>query len=196
MSALPCTPLRAELLATNQAIIQTVEAQFEPLRLDQLNWKPEPQKWSILQCFEHLNLTNDPYLHYGARSIARALNNPGRINPTYRPGLIGQWMLNTFGLPPDQRIRKVKKAPGYLSPQQDSSRLDFQVLTRFLDNQRRLIDLLEVSNRVDWTRTRFRGCAGRWVHFRLGDAVRIMTSHNQRHLLQAQRLTELPGFPK
>ena len=37
------------------------QAVFQPLSDEQLNWQPDPKEWSILQCFDHLNLTHEYY---------------------------------------------------------------------------------------------------------------------------------------
>ena len=61
------------------SIIDTVEKEFIPLPDSRLNWKESPDRWSILECFDHLNRY---CLYYNTRlgkSIEQAREN---INST------------------------------------------------------------------------------------------------------------------
>ena len=68
--------------ATNQELVSHLvdltkknlerSKQFDTLSEAQLNWKPSPEKWSILECMEHLNRYGDFYIPEFERHFAHA----------------------------------------------------------------------------------------------------------------------------
>ena len=52
---------RQDLLTQLQQIRQTVEQQIGNLSESQIQWKPAPDKWSVLECLVHLNMVSQYY---------------------------------------------------------------------------------------------------------------------------------------
>ena len=52
---------RQDLLSQLQQIRQTVEKEFETLTEPQIQWKPAPDKWCVLECLIHLNMASQYY---------------------------------------------------------------------------------------------------------------------------------------
>uniref|UniRef100_UPI003B3A08E1 DinB family protein n=1 Tax=Spirosoma sp. TaxID=1899569 RepID=UPI003B3A08E1 len=44
------------------SVIQTVQQEFATLSDEQLRWKPAPDRWSIVECLQHLNLAERFYI--------------------------------------------------------------------------------------------------------------------------------------
>ena len=53
-----------ELISDTEEIVATVESNFLSLDQDQLTARPAPDRWSILECIEHMNKT-----HYESKQI-------------------------------------------------------------------------------------------------------------------------------
>ena len=51
-----------ELIDEFLAVEGDAERLVEPLDDEQFNWSPAPSAWSIAQCIDHLNVTNQKYL--------------------------------------------------------------------------------------------------------------------------------------
>jgi hypothetical protein len=51
-----------ELIADLEAAATEVEREFAPLTAAQLNWKPNPEEWSVAQCLEHTAMTDERYI--------------------------------------------------------------------------------------------------------------------------------------
>jgi hypothetical protein len=152
----------------------TVMALFAPLAGDQLAWKPSPKEWSILQCFDHLDLT---HAFYAAR-LDRAVVQPAPARPAddaYRPSFWGGIYLAVAFNP-----RFSFPAPG---PSVPRAELGPDVLERFLARQQTLLDRIAHAAGSDLSRTRVPLGAG--VHFNLGDCFIALVHHDRLHLNQA-----------
>src|SRR5690348_13468362 len=62
----------AEVKNALHDVARDARSVFGDLDSRQLNWRPDPTRWSVAQCFEHLHTAND--LMYGAAK--HALTNP------------------------------------------------------------------------------------------------------------------------
>src|SRR5690349_11368783 len=50
-----------ELLLKGKEAKNKVEAELSEISVQQLNWKPSPETWSIAQCLEHLIISDSCY---------------------------------------------------------------------------------------------------------------------------------------
>ena len=155
---------------------------FKELPLTQLNFKLTPEKWSMLECIEHLNLYGDFYLPEFEKSIFS--DHAGQPVPVFKSGIIGNFFT---------RLMKVKngklfkmKTPGDKNPA--GSELSLTTIDRFLKQQEMLKSLLNQARRVDLTRTMVPISLTRFIRLRLGDTFRFYVYHIERHILQAQKV--------
>lgn len=163
----------------------------EGLNTEQLNWKPAPGSWSIAQCLEHLAVTSEREESYLVGAIARG-REKGSVNGplTYQPTLFGGWIIRRL-LP--TTTRKMP-APKVYRPAA-SSNIEGS-LERFLEQQAKLLIFLNNSEGLDFNKIRFRSAVTPFIRFSLADNFVMTVVHSQRHLAQARRVRETPGFPK
>ena len=50
------------LLAEGRQVTDETYRAFRQLSAEQINWKPSEDEWSIGQCFDHLIISNRPFL--------------------------------------------------------------------------------------------------------------------------------------
>ena len=50
-----------DMLQKGKDAKDTVKIEFSNIRLEQLNWKPSPDQWSIGQCLDHLLVFDSSY---------------------------------------------------------------------------------------------------------------------------------------
>jgi hypothetical protein len=62
------------------------------------------------------------------------------------------------------------------------------VITKFLDQQKQLLELLTKAQSVDLNKVKTSISISRWIKLRLGDTLRVVIYHNQRHMKQAGRI--------
>jgi hypothetical protein len=57
------------------------------------------------------------------------------------------------------------------------------------------IDRLRQANGLDLGRARVRTPVATWLRMSLGSGFALLAAHERRHLWQARRITQMPGFP-
>ena len=174
--------LLSELIAQTEKATATVRA-YRDLSSEQLNFKPGPESWSILECLEHLNLYGDFYLPEMERRIlaAKPVSNPG----IFRSGLIGNYFANL--MKPGKKMIKMQSTKDK-NPVHAQSTLSAATIDRFLKQQDHLLRLLQLAKKVDLTRTKTAISISKMIKLRLGDTFRFYVYHIERHVAQAEKL--------
>jgi DinB superfamily len=152
------------------------------LSADEINWKPEPQAWSIGQCLDHLYVSNKVYLP----PIARALEgrSPSPVDDI-QPGWFGRWFIRTY-IDPDTQRRKAQ-APQKSRP---APRIDPSVLDSFLRSNDDVRTLIRRASAYDVNRIRFVNPFVPVIRFTVGTGFEVTCRHERRHLLQAGRVKQ------
>lgn len=160
----------------------------EGLSNEQLNWQPTAEAWSIGQCLEHLCITNEQYLPAIEGSLAgKTKGQAERITP----GWFGRWFIESF-IEPSGRTKKAK-APKKIAP---ASQVDGAVLERFLSSNEKARKLIARASEYDVNKIRFKNPFIPLIWFTVGTGLVIVTRHQHRHLLQAEKVKEAAGFPR
>ncbi len=84
------------------------------------------------------------------------------------------------------------KAPKKIVP---TSQVDGSVMERFLAGNEKLRKLIERASEYDVNRIRFRNPFIPVIRFTVGTGFAIVTRHQHRHLLQAERVKASDDFP-
>jgi hypothetical protein len=179
-----CLRLFQELNAANER----ATALAKPLTPLQLNWTRAPGAWSVGQCLEHLYITNEVYLGPMSTSLE---GRQTAVVQEITPGWLGRWFIRNFieATPKMKRVRAPKKIrPG--------AQIDPSILDRFLDSNHRARDLLLRAKTYDVNRIRFKNPFVPLVRFTVGTGLEIVSKHQRRHLLQAERVRAAPEFPE
>jgi hypothetical protein len=176
--------LLSELLDRTDLINSSTRVFFR-LSDEQLNNRQAPGKWSIAEIFEHLNITHQIYINFILAKITKAAD----VNSlSYKSGWIGDWVYERIMPRSDGSVFKMK-APKTLQPAYGA--LDpKEVLNRFLQQQDTLHDIIRHSSTKDIQGIKIPFAFTKTLKLRLGDNLRFLIAHNERHLLQAQRIME------
>lgn len=158
------------------------------LSVTQLNWKPRPDAWSVGQCIEHLCRTNEVYVEPMCDALKSA---PRGAANEITPGWFGRWFIRSFIEPATQKARA--RAPRKAVPV--ASEVDASILGRFVASNARIRDIIALARDHDVNRVRFRNPFVGVIRFTIGTGLVIITRHNIRHLIQAERVAQLPNFP-
>jgi DinB superfamily len=184
--ASPAWPSR--LVVQFDAADERTRALLAEISPEQLNWQPRPTAWSVGQCIEHLCLTNEQYFS----SMSKALEGKtyGAADEI-TPGWFGRWFIDNFVGPSPNG--KPARAPRKIIP---SSRVESSVLDRFLRSNQQIRQLISRASNYDVNRIRFKNPFLPGIRFTIGTALEIICRHERRHLLQAERVANLPDFSK
>lgn len=171
-----------ELIAlTDTSTLSAVK--FQNLPSEVLNFKESPDKWSMLECLEHLNRYGEYYLPEIEKAIhaRRTLASAGLI---YRSGLLGNYFANLMKAKNGKMVRM--KTPGDKNP--SGSALSLIVIDRFIKQQEMMRSLLEQARRVDLTKAKVPISIAKFIRLNLGDTFRFMINHIERHVIQAENV--------
>ncbi|HWB94001.1 MAG TPA: DinB family protein [Puia sp.] len=172
---------RTELLKANTQF-------FFRLTDEQLCQPPAPGKWSIAEIYGHLNLAMDQSIR---RILTRIALAPDRPVDEYRSSWLGDWAYMLIMPRPDGPVLRLRTLPS-LKP--DAAVLDArETLEGFLRHCDALDDILRHVAGKDLKRIRIPFFLPGLVRLPLGDVLRFLVAHGERHLLQAQRVMRLFG---
>lgn len=145
---------------------------------------PAPGKWSVTQVLEHIN----SYGHYYLPAIEASMKRGGTATKEFKPGWLGDYFTRLM-LPDDSgRVRSKMKAPKAHRP---SLRADAKpVVETFLQQQYRLLELLETAKEKNIGSIRVPISISKLVRLKLGDTFRFLIAHEQRHFLQISNTLE------
>ena len=174
--------LKAELETSDRR----AERLARGLNREQLNWRPAPGAWGIGHCLQHLLLGNTVYLPAIAMALLGRQASPVQ---EVALGRFSQWFIRKYIAPNDATKAQ---APGKVRPVED---VETSVLDEFLRSNQAARDLIVRASVYDVNRIRFRNPFVPLLRFTVGTGLEITAKHEDRHLLQAERVRQASGFP-
>jgi len=178
-----CLRLISELNAADER----ATAVAKTLTPGQLNWTPGRGVWSVGQCLEHLCVANEVYL--GPMSDSLVSRQPTVVQEI-TPGWFGRWFIRSY-IEPSSKTRRVR-APRKIRP---GTQIEPSVLDRFISSNQRARELIHRARHYDVNRIRFKNPFIPVIRFTVGTGLEILSNHQRRHLLQAERIRESSEFP-
>jgi hypothetical protein len=178
-----CLRLMSELNAADAHATALATA----LTPQQLNWKPSPGEWSVGQCLEHLYNTNEVYLPAISDSL---VGRPQATVQDITPGWFGQWFIRNY-IEPSSKTRRAR-APKTIMP---GAQVDASILDRFLRSNDEVRQLVVRAGHHNVNRIRFKNPFISLLRFTVGAGLEIVSKHQRRHLLQAERIRTSSAFP-
>lgn len=172
----PKSDYLANLQARNCHNREVVATIFVPLDEAQRSWQPDPNEWSIDQCFEHLVVTFDVL----SPNFIPALNkseSPQADEISRHTGLASRTMEKQFDPNVKMKTLKAHSPTAVYIP---------EILTRWLAQQARLETMITQAAESDLqTLCRIK----KWLPLRynLGDYLNFFVSHDELHIDQAER---------
>lgn len=174
--------LIAELLDRTE-LIKASSQLFFRLSDEQLHYRPGPGKWSIAEIFGHLNISHDQYIR---RILTRITLAPDQPSDRYNSGWMGDWIYEKFMPRADGTVFKLKSIKAH---RVNGDSLDARaVLESFQRKCDALDDILRHAATKNLQRIKIPFYSKMGLRLRLGDTLRILVAHGERHLLQAQRV--------
>lgn len=158
----------------------------------QLWWRPEPDRWSVGECLDHLVRTGEAYLEVLDDAIGEGRRRELFAEPPYRRSLMGRFLIWTLEPPPRLKV----PSPEIIRPRlPGGGEALSDPLPRFLALRARLGERLEAAEGLDLGRIGMPSPFFSWMRFDLGSAFRIVAAHERRHLWQATKIVDERGFP-
>lgn len=158
------------------------KTEISNIPLNSLKFKPEKNKWSVLDCIEHLNMVFDVYLPRIKKGVKKANKNQSE---SYKPGFFGERMVQAM-LPKKNTVTNPMRTFSNMDPHKTRRPLT-QALTEFERNMLEFQSLIDSSEKIDLGKIRIKSAIGIILRFKLGDCYRFLLAHNQRHFVQIKK---------
>ena len=178
-----------EQLERIEAIKRDALALVDGLTDEQLNWRPDPGRWSIGQCLSHVLISGGPYLSRLDGLLEEARNRERTGLPAYRRGAISRWFIRSMEPPPRFKAKTFRSMEPIETLTREPLIGDF---IRFHDE---LAARIRAMRGVDPDRARMNSPFFRPLRFTLGQAIALLVTHARRHLWQARQVRQHPSFP-
>lgn len=175
------------LTQTVEKIVKNIDEITRTYSYEQLAQRPEPNRWSVLDNLEHLNLYNDFYLPIFVKIIDKGEAKGLKPRANYRSGWLGNYLTNSMK-------PKGTKIPNKMNTFKDKNPIlttvPENVVERFFEQHRQLLQVLKRAAGTDIQALRMPTTLGSFPKIRLGDGLAFVIGHEERHLLQIQNTLE------
>ena len=156
---------------------------------EQLTWRPPEGSWNIAECVHHVALSVSHYLVPMRQAVAKGGPPAPSEDYLFVPG---GWFSTAFLRRIGPQVTTKFKAPRKIRPLAvQPEKVDAELHDRHAEG----VSLLTESVHLDFNRIRFTNPFFPVLHFTIAAGFLILAAHGRRHLLQAQRVTEMQGFP-
>lgn len=173
--------LTQSLLEQTRQNLNQVE-KLKQLDISTLTWKENSTSWSILECLEHLNLYGDFYLPQIAWKIK---NTNSKFETEFRSGFFGNYFAKS--MLPKEKLNKMKT---FKDKDPLNSKLDKNVIDKFIQQQIQLLELLNNSRNVSLNKVKVKISISNLIKLKLGDTFQFFINHIIRHLKQIERIQQ------
>jgi hypothetical protein len=166
-------------LEQTRQIINQVE-KLKTYDLQILTWKENDTTWSILECLEHLNLYGEFYLPQMENKIGKSTT---KAEVEFKTGILGNYFAKS--MLPKHKLNKMKT---FKDKNPLHAKLDKTVIDRFINQQIKLLDLLNQSRKVSLNKVKIQTSISSLIKLKLGDTFQFFINHIIRHLNQVDRI--------
>jgi len=163
-----------------QVIEEKFESKFGNLSEDQLNWKANPDSWSIAEVMEHLIKTADSYRPTFKAIRENTNETPWLSSRNFLANFFGKMILKSVE---PTRMRKVKTFPIW---DPSKSAIEMGILDRFRRHHRSLNDLIENNQDLMGKGLKVSSPANKNIVYPLDILFDILLDHELRHYAQAE----------
>lgn len=163
--------------------------EFSNTSLEQLNWKPSAESWSIAQCLEHLIIADSSYFS-DLKKITEGTYKMSfweKFSPfTAACGRIMKSQLQ-------EQVKRKMITPQKIRP--SVSELEPDIIDRYYKNLDEFLDYISKCLNIDIDKTILTSPTLQIVTYSLRDAFYFLIRHEHRHLNQAIRVKNNKAFP-
>lgn len=149
----------------------------------ELNKRLSDDSWSVLECFEHLNLYGNFYLPEIKKRIETSHTKSAS---EFKSGLLGNYFAKS--MLPKEKLNKMKT---FNNMNPIHSNLSKQTISIFIEQQKQLLVLLNASRFVNLNKVKTSISITSLIKLKLGDTFRFVINHNARHIQQAKNVLML-----
>ncbi|MCF8241332.1 MAG: DinB family protein [Melioribacteraceae bacterium] len=164
-----------------EEIEKRAEEIIDNLSDGQLNMKPSPDRWSILQQINHIAVSTEVYLEK-INSPVKIVNLSNKSDSEYRPGLLGKYFVKLLEPPVKKRL---KTFPIFKPKNELTGKL---VMNDFIAVNEKIKNTITGMENIDLNKSKIMNPLIKFIKWRLGDAFQICAAHSRRHLWLSEQI--------
>jgi hypothetical protein len=181
---------RAEYLDSIRQLSAVADDLVSRFDMNQLTWQPAAgERWSILECLDHLAISTGIYLDAMGLVIGDARTGGAETGVFHDAGYPSSRFIHAMEPPPRTRFR----APGKIRPRPTLS--PEGIPPQFRKTMDRVAAMVASSSGRDLNSVRFRNPFVPLVRFTVAAGFLIVAAHGRRHLWQAEQVSKESDFP-
>jgi len=143
-----------------------------------LTWRENPTSWNILECIEHINRYGDFYLPEITSKIKTSNTN---ADTEFKSGWLGSYFAKSM-----EPKEKLNKMATFKDKNPLNIQLDRTVIDTCINQQIKLLDLLEKSRNVSLNYVKINTSISSLIKLKLGDTFQFFINHIIRHIVQIE----------
>ncbi len=178
-----------QLKNTTIELSDTTKDQFLSIDPAILNTKPSAEKWSISECFKHLNLTLEIYLPQMTTVSNNSEKYPAKSD-VFKHGILGKLAVKAMKPKANNQIPYKMKTFDNLKPK-NANVNPVKEIDQFLKYQNEILTIIDGLKKVNLKKPKITTAVGPILKMSVGDALHFMVAHNQRHIVQAQNVLKI-----
>ena len=137
------------LLKDVKEVKQASEALFSSLSPEQITWKPSRKSWSVLECYDHLLVTNGLYIPRIKAALEKSEKSVEKSVQPFKPSYFGRFFIKAIQPRSGFKLKTFK----VFKPQSASQNREIPPL--FLAQQDALIELIKRADQCDVNAVKF-----------------------------------------
>jgi hypothetical protein len=182
--------LISEILQKGRVAKAKVLAEFSTITINQLNWQPSPQNWSIAQCLNHLIIADSCYFSDLKKITERSYKMSFWEKYSPFSHKCGRILKNKV----QEQVGKKMVAPKKIRPKFNG--VNLQIIEQYHKSLDLFLAYISNCRNIDIDKTIITSPIIRIVTYSLRDAFQFLIQHELRHINQAIRVKANENFPK
>ncbi|RYY38351.1 MAG: DinB family protein [Chitinophagaceae bacterium] len=176
-------------LRTDVERLRAAAGFFKQTDKNKLIYMPSSAQWSVVQILEHLNAYGRFYLPAMRKAMTEKVSHK---NAWFQSGFWGDYFTKSMKPTNVYEVKsKMKAMKAYSFP--NSLHVE-TVLNEFNEQQEELLRIIELAQHVDIGDLKVPISITKMIKLKLGDSIRFLIAHEQRHMLQARNLLKSLGI--
>ena len=171
-----------QLLQRSNRVINLITSKIRPMKYEQLTWKENPKKWSLIEVVSHLNKVYDKYLTNFEKAVLTAPSSNGESGKVQHT-LLGR--LSIYSMKPKGQKRRFKvKTFDFFQPDENAS--SNEIIETFLTNKEQFNTLIREARLRNLQDIKMPTALGEKMKFYVPECFDFVMAHEERHVVQLQ----------
>lgn len=167
-----------------------ISRKFASLTGEQINFKPASDKWSVGECFDHLIVSHRLYYDKLVEATSGRKLKKSKADQQIKNSYFGKKII--AAVKPDSN-KKINTFKLFLP---EAPEFNDDVFERFILLQNKLVKFCENLAELNLSKIKLSSPVSKFIRLNAADVLMFIINHNNRHIIQAEKIVDLCFFPK